>query len=284
MRMKLTTILTIAGSDSSGGAGIQADIKAADLCHVFATTAVTAVTAQSTGAVSAILPMPDDVVEAQLNSIIEDQIPDAVKIGMLASTENGEAIARFIENSIAGVPVVIDPVLSATSGKDLSPSIHEMLRLYRDRLLPLATAVTPNLREAALFLGKPADYFKDCNTNGLSEIARGLLELFNCKAVILKGGHTANETVADVAAVRTSRGCQCHVAESPKIDCHNLHGTGCTLSTLLACEMAKGTGIEDAFYAAVNTIKKIIAASRGYDYGHSCNGVLNTNNYNLKTI
>ena len=284
MRMRLTTILTIAGSDSSGGAGIQADIKAADLCHVYAMTAVTAVTAQSTSAISAILPVASDVVESQLNAVIDDQIPDAVKVGMLASIENGETIARFIENSISCVPVVIDPVLSATSGKDLSVSTDHTIQFYKGRLLPLATAVTPNLKEAAFFLGEPADKFENYNRNELTDIARKLLELFKCKAVILKGGHTANDTVADVAAIRTAQGCECHVAESPKIDCHNLHDTGCTLSTLLACEMAKGARLVEAFYAAEHTIKKIIEASRGYEYGHSYNGVLNTNNYNLKKI
>lgn len=285
MAKRLTTLLTIAGSDSSGGAGIQADIKAADLCHVHAMTAITAITAQSTSAINGILTVPTNFVESQLYSAIEDQIPDAVKIGMIASVENGEVIADFIENTIPGIPVVIDPVVSATSGKDLSRSKKDAIRFYTQRLIPLATLVTPNLNEAACFLGLPENEFENYNSEELKATALSLLKLFKCKGVILKGGHTATDRITDIAAIRqTDDNCEFNIFSSPKIECVNLHGTGCTLSTLMACEMAKGASSMEAFLTAERSINKIITASQGYIYGHSNNGVLNVNNYKLKTI
>lgn len=279
MKDKLISILTIAGSDSSGGAGIQADIKAADLCNVYASSAITAVTAQSTSRVNRVIPISERDLRAQLDSIIEDGYPDAIKIGMTGSPQNALAIDSFLDKATS-IPIVIDPVLSSTSGANLNLQQKQVISIYNNRLFPKASVVTPNLIEAAVFLGENRDMFLDLDEDGITEIATRFLKMSKSCGVVLKGGHLSGDTVTDVLACYDDNGRVLTTKHSSvKIDCRNLHGSGCTLSTLLACELAKGSDYESAFHKAERMMNNIIERSIGYEYGTSSYGPLNVNNY-----
>ena len=271
MQRQLTTILTIAGSDCSGGAGIQADLRAAAMRGVFTSTAVTAVTVQNSHGLSDMVVMPQHIVVGQIMAVFQDAIPSAIKIGMVGSLENGIAIARCLKEYAATIPIVIDPVMKASSGGNLSASIETMVDFYKEELCPMATVVTPNLDEAGIF-GASGD--------SQSEQAIFLLDILNCKAVVLKGGHSDNDAITDVLAIRLEHNdTVTDTVTSPKIDCRNLHGTGCTFSSLMAADMAKGFSIKDAFRSASLTMKDIIAKSSGYSLGCSEYGPLNLFNY-----
>lgn len=277
MAGSLISILSIAGSDSCGGAGIQADIKAAARCGVYAATVVTAVTAQSTAAVKKIIPIsPDDII-LQLEAVLDDFTPDAVKIGMIGSTESGRAIASFIKSSLGGIPVVVDPVLASTSRCSFGSGKDSMTDFYTSTLLPLADVATPNIPEASSLLKCRLEI---TNLAQQQEAAMQLMELCGCKAVVVKGGHSAGNDVTDLLAYRDSGNALSYESfRSPRIECSNLHGTGCTFSTLLACGLAKGMPVSDAFLAASKTTKEIISESLGYRFGNASNGALNTSGF-----
>lgn len=281
MKRELTTILSIAGSDCTGGAGIQADIRAAAANGVFTMTAVTAVTAQNSHGVSAVYPVPPSILEAQLNDILEDVRPDAIKIGMLGSCENGETIARVLKN-YRGIPVVIDPVMSSSAGGDLNSSTGQILELYLSKLFPIATVVTPNLIESELFLKQTT---AKGGADSIEEFAGSLLRLFRSEAVVLKGGHSSGDILTDTLAYRSESGIvRFKTFCSRRISCKNLHGTGCVYSSLLASELAKGRDLSRAFTNASAMIKEFISDSTGYDFGSSDYGPLNTNDYSTKHI
>jgi hydroxymethylpyrimidine/phosphomethylpyrimidine kinase len=221
--------LTIAGSDSGGGAGIQADLKTFQRFGVYGTSVITAVTAQNTQSVRAVQPISLAVVEAQLAALAEDLPPDAVKSGMLATGELVAATARAVAE-YGWSPYVLDPVMVATSGDRLLDRDAEAL--IRDRLVPLATLVTPNLEEAAILTGLAVS-----DPAGMARAGRRLLEL-GARAALIKGGHLGGEEITDVLVTASGDRAFVH----PRLATTSTHGTGCTLSAAITAGLAdRGT-------------------------------------------
>lgn len=246
--------LTIAGSDSGGGAGIQADLKTFHQFGVFGTSVVTAITAQNTVGVHAIHAVPLADVEAQIDAVVADLRPAAVKSGMLATAELvglvGEALAR---HALSGY--VLDPVMVATSGDRLLAESAE--QALRDVIVPLASIVTPNLHEAAILTGTEV-----ADLSQMRRAARTLVEM-GAGAALVKGGHLDGEAVDvlwDGAGERVWR--------RPRIDSRNTHGTGCTLSAAIAAGMAWGRPLADAVDAAIGFVARAIRDAPGYGQGH----------------
>ncbi len=229
--------LTIAGSDSGGGAGIQADLAAFRAFDVYGTTAITAVTAQNTLGIMAIHAVPSLMLAAQIEAVLDDFEVGAVKIGMIPSPEHVAVIAGALSGR--GLPIVLDPVMSASSGKVLGGC--GTLEAVRDRLFPLAACITPNLPEAAMLLGEQ----EACDEATMIAQARTLLAS-GARAVLLKGGHGHLGEAVDVlvSAGKVSR------LAAPWIETPNLHGTGCALSSAVAAGLARGRRLEDAAGAA----------------------------------
>jgi hydroxymethylpyrimidine/phosphomethylpyrimidine kinase len=257
-------VLTIAGSDSGGGAGIQADLKTFAALGCYGTTAITALTAQDTHGVAALHPVPADVVKAQIRAVVEDIGVDAVKLGMLHTREIVEVVAWAIDR-YALPHVVLDPVLAATSGDALAaPSlVGAMVR----ELFPRVALVTPNLDEAARFLGRAV-----AGIDALDGTADALLAL-GARAVLLKGGHLAGDELVDVLAVAGDGGGHRRHA-SPRIVSRNLHGTGCTLASAVAAHLALGHALPEAVVRARDFVRGAIAAGAGVATGTG-NGPLN---------
>lgn len=271
MQRQLISILTIAGSDCSGGAGIQADIRAAALRGVFATTAVTAVTVQNSHGLTDMIVTKPSAVIGQMKAIFEDSPPMAIKIGMIGSLENGRAIATFLKEYCRDIAIVIDPVMKASAGGTLSADKDHIIGFYVNDLFPLATIVTPNLEEAECFGAYKGD-----------EAAKAtlLLKKFKCRGVVLKGGHSAGNLITDTLAEYAADDViVMHSVTASRENCRNLHGTGCTFSSILAAELAKGSNISEAFRTASWTLKGIISDSSGYSLGNSGYGPLNLFNY-----
>lgn len=276
MQRQLISIMSIAGSDCSGGAGIQADIRAAAARGVFATTAVTAVTIQNSHGLSEVVVMDPDTVTGQMNSVFEDSRPMAVKIGMLGSIGNGMAVADFLREHGEEIPIVVDPVMKASAGGALAQKADDIANFYANILCPLATVVTPNLDEAITLGGKG---------NTQEELATSLLGVLKCRAVVLKGGHANGNLLTDVLAIRRNHGyMEVMTVTASKVDCHNLHGTGCTYSSILAAELAKGRTIEEAFHTSSWLMKGFISESASYSLGNSLYGPLNLFNYHTNII
>ena len=247
--------LTIAGSDSGGGAGIQADIKTFSALGVYGASVITALTAQNTMRVEAVHVVPPDFVLAQMRAVAADLRVDAIKIGMLATAPVIEAVAEGL-NDYQGVPVVLDPVMIAASGDPLlDPEAVDALRTV---LIPLATLITPNLAEAAALLAcSPA--------RNEYEMAMQAWQLRDAgaKAVLVKGGHGEGATSIDIlfAGVEPER------LEAPRCDTRNTHGTGCTLSAAIAAQLAKGTMLADAVASAKDYVTAAIFAADSLDIG-----------------
>ena len=235
-------ILTIAGSDSGGGAGIQADLKTMSALGCFGMSAITALTAQNTQGVRAIHAVPPEMLCAQIDAVIEDIGADAVKIGMLHAPEIVDVVASAIDRH--GLDkIVLDPVMVATSGAKLIEDAT-ISRLVRE-LFSRVAVVTPNLDEATVLLGRPIP-----DIAALDQAARDLLAL-GAPAVLLKGGHLEGDDVVDVLAMRGAQGeVSLHHFRSPRIVSRNLHGTGCTLSSAIACRLALGDDLPQAVAAA----------------------------------
>lgn len=278
MQKKLVTLLTIAGSDCTGGAGIQADIRAAAACGVYAMSAVTTVTAQNSNGVANLFPVPSNCLESQLKALTEDVIPDAVKIGMIGSVKNCEIIADYIESLPNSTPIVIDPVLTSSAGGELSDNKKLLADAMISRLFPLSDVVTPNIKEADYFLGRNLDSINPASTQ---DIAWELLNIFNSKSVILKGGHISGNTLVDTLVIKDYPDAP-NKYYTKRIECKNLHGTGCTYASILASELAKNNTIEQAFLKASSMINDIISKSIDYDFGSSAYGPLNTLDYITK--
>ena len=241
-------VLSIAGSDSGGGAGIQADLKTFSALGCYGMTAITAITAQNTLGVTGIHGVPPDMLRAQIDAVAQDIGVDAVKIGMLASPEVVRVVAQAIRTH--RLPhVVLDPVMVATSGDRLIAS--ETVQVLVNELFPLAAVVTPNLDEAALLLGREIEGIDD-----LDDAARDLLAL-GAPAVLLKGGHLKGERVVDLLATRSGLRQR---LESARIATHNGHGTGCTLSSAIAAFLAQGHKLPQAVEKARAYILGAIAA------------------------
>ena len=248
----MRTALTIAGSDCSGGAGIQADLKTMLVNGVYGMSAITSLTAQNTTGVRAIENVSPEFLKQQIDSVFEDIAPDAVKTGMIPSKELVEVIAERM--SFYGVKnLVVDPVMVATSGADLSNS--ESVKALKETLIPLASVVTPNVPEAEVLSG-----MKITCQNDMVEAAKKINSECGC-AVLIKGGHTGDN--ADDVLLHDG---EVHVFEMTKIDNKNTHGTGCTLSSAIACNLARGMDIPQAVKIAKEYITGAIEA--GLDLGH----------------
>jgi hydroxymethylpyrimidine/phosphomethylpyrimidine kinase len=222
--------LTIAGSDSGGGAGIQADVKAFARCGVHGTSAITAITAQNTVAVSAVYEVPPEVILAQVRAVLEDLGVDAVKVGMLGTAKAAAAVAQALDELPAGTPVVVDPVMVAESGASLLEDAAREL-LVRE-ILPRASVITPNLPEARALAGVTGE---EADTAAL---ARALLAL-GPRAVVITGGH--GDRAVDTFASADDGGAPIEIA-GPRHADGAAHGSGCTHSAVLAAQLALGSG------------------------------------------
>jgi len=255
-------VLSIAGSDSGGGAGIQADLKTFAALGCYGMTAITALTAQNTLGVSGIHGVPPDFLKAQIQAVVEDIGVDAVKLGMLHAPEVVEVVAWAIDRYQLK-NVVLDPVMVATSGDRLIAA--ETVQVLVRELFPRALVVTPNLDEAALLIGHAID-----GVESLDGAAQELLAL-GAKAVLLKGGHLPGDDVVDL--LLQSGGERKRLA-SKRIDSPNLHGTGCTLSSAIAAHLALGASLPDAVEQARTYILGAMAAGANVRVG-SGHGPLN---------
>ena len=245
----IANVLTIAGSDSGGGAGIQADLKTFSALRCYGLSVVTAITAQNTREVSAIHALPAAFVAAQLEAVFSDIEIDAVKIGMLGAAPVIEAVAAALERWRPPF-VVLDPVMVAKSGAALLPP--DSVDALRSRLLPLATLVTPNLPEAGVLLDGPAPTDED----GMIDAA-GRLRALGARAVLVKGGHGAGDSVLDL--LEDGQGIL--PLEAPRIATTSTHGTGCTLASAIAAELAKGRELRDAVRLARDYLQGAIRAA-----------------------
>ena len=244
--MKLNTALTIAGSDSSGGAGIQADIKTMTMNGVYAMSAITALTAQNTTGVRAIQESSPEFLKQQIDAVFEDIYPDAVKIGMVSSSELICVIADALNYHHAG-NIVVDPVMVATSGSALMKT--EAVQMLTEKLLPLATVVTPNIPEAQVL-----SEMDILTKESMYTAAKKIGDSYGC-AVLLKGGHSIN----DANDLLYANG-EFIWFEGKRIDNPNTHGTGCTLSSAIASNLAKGYTLTESVKIAKDYISSALAA------------------------
>lgn len=252
----LPNVLSIAGSDPSGGAGIQADLKTFAALGCYGMAAITALTAQNTQGVSGVHIPPADFVAQQIDAIFADIRVDAVKIGMLGSPDVVEAVAQALKRNGAK-NIVLDPVLVATSGDSLgAPGVVEAMRAH---LLPLARVVTPNIPEAMRFTGLSEPQ----NVQDLAVLAGHFLEL-GAQAVLVKGGHMQGDKASDVLFEAD----QAEVFSQPRVETKNTHGTGCTLSSAIAAQLAKGLDLPRAVESAKAYLTQALRDSVRLDVGH----------------
>jgi len=250
-------VLVVAGSDSGGGAGIQADIKTITVLGGYAATAITALTAQNTLGVFGVLPIDPDFVAEQMSVVLTDIGADAVKTGMLFSEEIISAVASTLEIRARRVPVIVDPVMVAKGGTSL---LQERARSAMvERLLPLAALITPNAPEAAALAGIPVESVDDM------ERAADRLLAFGASAVLIKGGHVPGDTIVDI--LRTADGEGAHF-EHPRIVTRSTHGTGCTLAAAIACGVAHGFTLRSAVERAEDYVLEAIRTAPGLGKGH----------------
>lgn len=249
MTAKTPIALTIAGSDSGGGAGVQADLKAMSANGVYGASVITAVTAQNTTSVTAVHEVPSEIVAAQIDAVLSDLSVDAIKIGMLFSAANIKTTAEHL-TSFEG-PVVVDPVMIAKSGDTLlqNAAVEAMIR----HILPRAAVLTPNLPEAARLLSEPeAQSPYEMAAQGQRLVAMGPA------AVLMKGGHASGASCVDVLVNATGVIATC---EAPRVETRNTHGTGCTYSAAIAAQLARGLDLGAAVTAAHAYLQSAVAAA-----------------------
>jgi len=249
-------VLIVAGSDSGGGAGIQADIKAVSALDAFAATAVTALTAQNTLGVQGVFPIPTDFIAAQMKSVLSDIGADCIKTGMLHDSAVIETVVATLAELAPAVPLVADPVMVAKGGASLLAD--EAVATLRSRLLPRATLLTPNVPEAEALTGRRATRDAD-----LADLGRALLDL-GAHAVLVKGGHLEGDIVRD--RLVTQNGID--VFENPRIATAHTHGTGCTLASAIATGIAQGMALEAAVARAESYLHEAIRTAPGLGAGH----------------
>jgi hydroxymethylpyrimidine/phosphomethylpyrimidine kinase len=233
-------ILVIAGSDSGGGAGIQADIKTITMLGGFATTAITAITAQNTLGVSAVMPVPAEMVIAQIDAVLSDIGADAIKIGMIGSAATAEAVAERLER--VSVPIVFDPVMAATSGSELTDAATVAAF---GRLMRIASVVTPNIPELEALGGEEAVLAHGCH-------------------LLAKGGHGEGREVVDAIVSPTGGRRE---LRAKRFETNDTHGTGCSLASALACGLGAGLSIQKAFEQAVRFVRIAILEAPGFGEG-----------------
>ncbi len=256
-------VLTIAGSDSGGGAGIQADIKTMSALGAFATSAITAITVQNTLGVKAIHTVPFDILEAQIDAVMSDFEVKAIKIGMINQPE----VVSIIVNAILKYKpphVVVDPVMIATSGDIL---IHNFaIEKMKNELFPLAEIITPNLNEAAILLGYMIHDIEEMRSAAKALASSG------SKSVLIKGGHLSGEEMTDILWMADEQ--KIYTYSAKKTHTKNLHGTGCSLSSAIAASLAFGETIPQAVNLAKEYITKAIESGKDIEIGHG-NGPVN---------
>jgi len=245
----IANVLSIAGSDPSGGAGIQADLKTFSARGCYGMAAITALTAQNTQGVSAVQALDPGFIVEQIRMIFADVRVDAVKIGMIANADIASAIAGALRPH-RGIPVVLDPVMIAKGGASLLDP--EAVAVLQDELLPLATLLTPNLPEAAALLGEA-----EAENRRVMESQAARLAVCGASAVLLKGGHLAAADSPDLLVLGES----VHWFEAPRIQTKNTHGTGCSLSSAIAAELAKGLSPFDAVAVAKEWLAEAVRFS-----------------------
>jgi hydroxymethylpyrimidine/phosphomethylpyrimidine kinase len=255
-------VLSIAGSDSGGGAGIQADLKTFAALGCFGMTAITALTAQNTCGVRSIHGVPPEMLRNQIDAVLEDIGVDAVKVGMLHSPDIVRTVAQAIDRHQIQ-RVVFDPVMVATSGAKLidDPAIAVLVA----EMFPRAMLITPNLDEAALLVGRPLNSPQDMALAAAELIGRG------ARAVLLKGGHLTGDTVMDLLL---QPGAEPLWMQAPRIDTANTHGTGCTLSSAIAANLALGALLPEAVKKARTFVRQALQAGASVKTGQ-CSGPLN---------
>lgn len=255
-------VLTIAGFDGSGGAGIQGDIKTISALGCYATSVLTALPVQNTCGVKAIHSIPPEIVQLQLQTIMDDIRPDAIKIGMVHSPELVDCIAEMVIK-YPEISVVFDPVMVATSGHRLIE--ENTINSIVEKLFPLATVITPNLDEASVLIGKPITSVPEMRILGTKIMEKG------CRHLLLKGGHLPTPTLTSV--LFDQKGI---VAEyvSEKIKTNNMHGSGCTLSSAIAAGLAQGKNLPEAIAQAQLYVHRAIQEGAGIAIGKG-NGPLN---------
>lgn len=257
--MIIPRVLSIAGSDSCGGAGIQADLKTLASLGCHGMTAVTAVTAQNTQGVVRVMPVAPDMVRAQVEAVLSDIGVDAVKIGMLATPENAEVVGALLA-FLDGVPKVLDPVMAAQSGDGLNTSSTAEALVHH--VMPNVTLMTPNIPEAERLTGLSVT-----SLDGMEEAARRLVSM-GCANVLLKGGHFSGDACPDLL-LEGATGRVSHFT-APRIDTRNNHGTGCTLASALAAFLARGYSLPEAASRAKDYITGALkgAVSQHLGKGH----------------
>ena len=249
-------VLIIAGSDSGGGAGIQADLKAVTALGAFGMTAITALTAQNTLGVHGVLPVPLDFLRQQIAVVLDDLGADALKTGMLADSATIDAVCDEITARAPGLPLVADPVMVAKGGHPLL--VPEAAETLKRRLLPIAAVLTPNLPEAEALCG-----FAIQDVGAMHQAAKALLAL-GPKAVLLKGGHLPGDEVVDLLAT----GARIEIFRDRRIATRHTHGTGCTLASAVAAGLAQGLSLRDSVSRARAYVRAAIAAAPGFGAGH----------------
>lgn len=251
-------VLSIAGSDSSGGAGIQADIKTFAALGVYGATAITAITAQNTLGVHAQHAIPPQMVHDQIVATMDDLAPSVVKIGMLANVAIVDAVAEAL--SSYSTPIILDPVIVSTSGHRLLSAEAEKSIIRR--LLPMTELLTPNIPEM--------EALADMSIATLDEKMRAAEQLFRygAKAILLKGGHEEGNIKSDILFTQTAAGIQSTTFTSETIDTRNTHGTGCTLSSAIAAYVARGCNIAEAIFNAKEFVTEAIRHGADIRIGH----------------
>lgn len=262
----MNTILTIAGSDTSAGAGIQQDLKTITAHDAYGATVITALTSQNTMGVQGVMAVPDDVVSSQLHSIFSDLEVKAIKIGQIPNADVAHTIAQSITEYYHThqvlLPIVYDPVMISTSGRRLM-SPNSILTIQSE-LFPICTLITPNIPEAEHLIGRELL----CDAD-IIEAGEELVSLFGTNFLI-KGGHAEGDVMTD--HLFTVRGTM-HEFHSPKIETTNLHGTGCTLSSAIACHLAEGKTLAQSVEEGKNYVVEAIKGGRNLNIGHG-NGPL----------
>ncbi len=254
---KYNKVLTIAGSDSGGGAGIQADLKTFMACGCYGMSVITAITAQNTIGVTAIHPVPVDIIKKQLEAVFEDIEVDAIKIGMLHSVEVIKVIADTIK-AFPSCPLVLDPVMVATSGDRLIQD--DAIGAMKDYLFPLATLITPNIPEADVLLNGEI-----AGQQGARDAAIELSNTFQVGALV-KGGHLTDSIIEDVFC--SGKNTEVKTFTNNRLETKNSHGTGCTLSSAIAAYLTQGRDVIDAIDEAEKYLHGAILVGADYTTGH----------------